>query len=259
MRKKLNKNDLEKIVSSGFTDLSEEQIKKLISKELDKEIDKVDTDYIDLCFELFEIRNKDNAKMKRKNALKIMLIAAVFVSIIVSTISVSAQILNFDIPKTIAKLVNGNAEIDVNLEHLKKKADGYALNETELAKQISSFGISNVTIPEKLTGEDCKIVNVCDYSSNLSSAKEIGAELEYNGNYVRVLVLKNEFDGKWVGSKTAMDVISGKMINVNGMDILIFERDNSCSIEYKDGFTEYIIYLEETDMDTAIEIAKSIK
>lgn len=42
------------------------------------------------------------------------------------------------------------------------------------------------------------------------------------------------------------------------MDILIFERDNSCSIIYRDNVTEYNIHL-KSDIETAIEFAESIK
>ena len=51
------------MIDSDFTDLSTEKIKALIQKEVDKGPDKLDTDYIDLCFELLAV--KGNAKSKR--------------------------------------------------------------------------------------------------------------------------------------------------------------------------------------------------
>lgn len=63
-----------------------------------------------------------------------------------------------------------------------------------------------------------------------------------------------QFSRSW----SEMDVISGQILSSNGMDILIFERDNSCSIIYRDNVTEYNINL-ESDIETAIKFAESIK
>ena len=63
-----------------------------------------------------------------------------------------------------------------------------------------------------------------------------------------------QFSRSW----SEMDVISGQILCSNGMDILIFERDNSCSIIYRDNVTEYNINL-ESDIETAIKFAESIK
>ena len=77
MKKKLSKKKLKKMIDSDFTDLSTEEIKALIQKEVDKGPDKLDTDYIDLCFELLAV--KSNAKSKRvkfKKPAKLIIIAA---------------------------------------------------------------------------------------------------------------------------------------------------------------------------------------
>lgn len=63
MKNEISKKKLKKMIASDFTDLSTEEIKALIQKEVDKGPDKLDTDYIDLCFELLSIKsNSTNAK-----------------------------------------------------------------------------------------------------------------------------------------------------------------------------------------------------
>ena len=57
---------------------------------------------------------------------------------------------------------------------------------------------------------------------------------------------------------TVMDVEAGEMININGMDVLIFEQEKKCTIIYRDNLTDYYIYL-ECDFETAKEFAKTIK
>ena len=46
------------MIDSDLTDLSTEEIKALIQKEVNKGPDKLDTDYIDLCFELAMLKAK---------------------------------------------------------------------------------------------------------------------------------------------------------------------------------------------------------
>lgn len=94
------------MIDSDFTDLSTEEIKALIQKEVDKGPDKLDTDYIDLCFELLAV--KGNAKGKRvkfKKPAKVLLVAAALMVVFISTVTASAQF-NFDIPQNIAKHKN---------------------------------------------------------------------------------------------------------------------------------------------------------
>ena len=62
MKRKLSKKKLKKMIDSDFTDLSKEEIKALIQKEVNKGPDKLDTDYIDLCFELLAVKGMLKAK-----------------------------------------------------------------------------------------------------------------------------------------------------------------------------------------------------
>ncbi|MFR3418942.1 MAG: hypothetical protein ACLTSM_02640 [Eubacterium sp.] len=61
--------------------------------------------------------------------------------VFISTVTASAQF-NFDIPQSIAKLIDNNAEIDYNLENADTTADGYALLDSDFAKQLADYGIT---------------------------------------------------------------------------------------------------------------------
>lgn len=259
MKKKLSKKKLNKMITSDFTDLSTEEIKALIQKEVDKGSDALDTDYIDLCFELLSIKNNDTNKRKIKftKAAKVLLAAAVLMVIFSSTITVSAQF-NLNIPQKIAQLINGNAEIDMTFEFANTKADIYNLSNSELALDFSEHNISPVTFPKEMITENCSITNI-DYSSdgNTVSTDAI-VHFKYKNIYGNMMIRQFNEDYKFNGNQSVMGVISGQMISANGMDILVFERDNSCSIVYRDNVTEYNIYL-ESDIKTTIEFAKSIQ
>ena len=245
------------MMASDFTDLSTEEIKALIQKEVDKGPDKLDTDYIDLCFELLDV--KGNAKSKRgkfKKPAKLIIIAAALTVIFISTVTASAQF-NFDIPQSIAKLIDNNAEIDYDLENADTTADGYALLDTDLAKQLADYGITPVTFPEEMTKENCKVIQIEDVSVD-KTWKIISVDFYYNKQkgWLRVEQMSEEFET--AGVSTVMDIKSGQMTNINGMDILLFEQEGSYKIKYKDNNTTYDISL-DCDSETAIKFAESIK
>lgn len=257
MKRKLSKKKLKKMIDSDLTDLSTEEIKALIQKEVNKGPDKLDTDYIDLCFELLAV--KGNAKGKRvkfKKPAKVLLVAAALMVVFISTITASAQF-NFDIPQSIAKLIDNNAEIDYNLENADTTADGYALLDTDLAKQIADYGITPVTFPEELIKDNCKITKMESISSD-DISNIVSVDFYYNGQrgWLDIEQMSKELES--TGVDTVLDIKSGRMINVNGMDVLVFEQENSCSIKYKDNFTTYDIHL-DCNLETAIKFAKSIK
>lgn len=258
MKRKLSKKKLKKMIASDFTDLSTEEIKALIQKEVNKGSDELDTDYIDLCFELLSIKsNSQNAKkIKFTKPTKVLLASAVLIVIFISTITVSAQ-LNLNIPQKIAQLINGNAEIDYNLEYADTTADGYALLDSDLAKQLADYGITPVTFPEEMIKEKCKITKI-EKDMNEDVLKTIDIDFEYSGQRGSLYIQQISETAESTGVSVVMDVESGQMINVNGMDVLVFEQENSCSIRYKDNFTTYDMSL-YCDLETAIKFAESIK
>lgn len=260
MKRKLSKKKLKKMIDSDFTDLSTEEIKALIQKEVDKGPDKLDTEYIDLCFELLAI--KGNAKGKRvkfKKPAKVLLVATALMVVFISTVTASAQF-NFDIPQNIAKLIDNNAEIDYNLENADTTSDGYALLDTDLAKQLADYGITPVTFPAELIKDNCKITKMENTTTDKTFSHDANVEFEYNGQKGDLRIQQDVEKFESTGVSRYNNLKGGKMIKANGMDILVFEHDdNSSSITYKDSLTTYHISLTNSTMENAIKFAKSIK
>lgn len=221
MKRKLSKKKLEKMIASDFTDLSTEEIKALIQKEVDKGPDELDTNYIDLCFELLSIKNNDTNKRKIKftKPAKVLLATAVLMVVFISTITVSAQF-NLNIPQKIAQLINGNAEIDYNLENADTTADGYTLLDTDLAKEIADYGITPITFPEEMIKENCKITQIEDVSPD-ETWKVISIDFDYNGQQGWLRIDQMSEDLESTGVKSVNNIKSGQMIKVNGMDVNI--------------------------------------
>lgn len=261
----MDKRELLEMINSKLTDLSEDDIKVLINKELEKNTEEIDMDYIDLCYELLAIKksNSQEKDIKVSNRRKIipirvLIAVAIIILFVGTTFTVSAYFFNFNIPQHIAQLIEGNAQIDPNLENTDKTADSYLLTDTDLAKQFAEYGISPVTFPEEMINEDCSIISIENMTTDESVQKDIFVRFEYFGNAGSLSVSQSNADFEWVGEETVMEVNSAEIININGMDILIFEQDGNCSIIYKDHLTKYNISI-ECDMDTALSFAKSIK
>lgn len=256
MKRKLSKKKLKKMIDSDFTDLSTEEIKALIQKEVDKGPDKLDTEYIDLCFELLAIKGK---RVKFKKPAKVLLVAAALMVVFISTVTASAQF-NFDIPQNIAKLIDNNAEIDYNLENADTTSNGYALLDSDLAKQLADYGITPVTFPAELIKDNCKITKMENTTTDKTISYDANVEFEYNGQKGNLTIHQEVEEFESTGVSAYNNLKGGKMIKANGMDILVFEHDdNSSSITYKDGLTTYDILLTKSTMENAIKFAKSIK
>lgn len=264
MNGKTKKDDLLDMFNSKINDLSVNEIKVLIDQELRKKEDEIDMEYIDFCYEL--IKTKENSPIPTDNQIKrrkkirpsrIMIAAAIMLILTVASVTVYAYVVDFNIPQYIAQLIEGNAEIDPNLENADTTADGYELTDTDLAKQLAEYGISPVTFPEELI-EECSIISIENLTADESIQKDVYICFEYLGAAGSLSVSQSSAEYEKVGEETIMEIVSAEMIHVNGMDIMIFEQEKTCSIIYKDRLTKYSISI-ECDMETALKFAESIK
>lgn len=246
------------MIASNFTDLSSEDIKNLIEIEIAKDAEKVDTDYIDLCFKLLAIKDNQIAPINRKpRAVKTLLIAAILFVLMISVVTASAYVFDFSIPDFIAELIGKEAYVDINLEYANTTAESYQLTDSDLAKELEAHGITPVTFPEELLTDDCVITSI-EYPETDKAVNVVATIFfEYHGCYGRFTITQFVNDLNRLGDSVSEDIISAQMIYVNGMDILVFEREDNCSVKYKDNYTEYEIYI-EGDMDTVLTFANSI-
>lgn len=263
---KFSEEELLRIADSGLADMSCEQIKQLIQKESQKNYEDINTDFIDLCFDVLSMKQEneqlkiDSLQVKRKkiSVKKVLIIAAVFIMFIATTLTVSANVFNFNIPKEISKLINGNAQTDINLKLADTTAEGYLLEDTELAMELKADGISPITLPEELIKENSEIIKIDNITTDKTISTDVEIEFNYNNAFGTLAVSQYTDNFEWTGEMVTHDVLSAEMIKVNGMDVLIFEQTNGCTIQYKDNLTEYNIYL-KSDIKSAIQFAKSIK
>lgn len=263
---KFSEEELLRIADSGLADMSCEQIKQLIQKESQKNYEDINTDFIDLCFDVLSIKQDGkplniknvNKKVNKIRVKKILLVAAVFMIFIATTLTVSASVFHFNIPKEISYWIKGDAKTDINLKLADTTADGYLLEDTELSRELKTQGISPITLPEELIKENSKIIKLDNITTDKTISTNVEIEFNYNNDYGLLSISQYVENFEWTGEMVTHDVLSAEMIKVNGMDVLIFEQANGCTIQYKDNLTEYSIYL-KSDIKSANQFAKSIK
>ena len=212
MKNKFSKQDLKKMIFSNTSNLSKEEIKSLIDKELSKNPEDVDTDYIDLCFELMSICEKSQnnvVSIKPRYIKKPIMVAAVIIVLCISLISVSA--IYFNIPQKIAQLVNGNAELQYPMENADTTADGYALLETDLAKELETFGITPVTFPETLVGKNCEITKIENVTIDETISLDADIYFIYNGFEGNITITQFKPYDAITGIGSVNDIRAGEM------------------------------------------------
>ncbi len=260
----MTNNEFKQVLLDDSVLMSKQELEEIIEDELLKSESEMDADLIEYCLDNIKKLELSEESNKKEEIKKVFVVnpkiwrVLVAMSVIL-VFAVTASAVYFNIPENIAQLINGNAELDFNLENADTTADGYALLETDLAKELESFGITPVTFPEALVSDECKILK----TENLTVDKAISLDAHINFEYKGLLggVLIEQFmpvGSEWTGSNTVMDVKSATMINVNGLDVLVFEQEENCSIEYRNNLTHYYFYI-ECDFETAKEFAKTIK
>ena len=240
---------------NGLPNLSDRELRQMIDRELEKDSSQIDMNYIDTCFDLMEMHADGRITVQpRRKWLKAVIVAALIAAATVSAMSVSAHLFNFNIPSEIAHKINGSAQIDPNLAEADTSAAGYALTASPVAKQLAERGISPVTLPRQLAQSNIQSVRTIQSDSVMNAAQVL---FEADGVAGDLTVTRYATANDWEGKDQVTDIDSGKLVHANGLDILILGRDDSCTLRYRDGNTEYDLYL-ECDEDTAVAFAEDL-
>ena len=261
--KAMTNNEFKQVLLDESQVLSKQELQRIIENELNKSESEMDADLIEYCLDSIKKLNISESENKKEESKKVFFINPKIWRVLVAmsvvfVFAVTASAVYFNIPQKVAELVNGNAEIDFDLENADTTADGYKLLETDLAKELESFGITPVTFPEAMVRKNCKITKIENLTVDETISLGVCITFEYNESLGRMLIDQKTPYEEIAGTTAVMDVESGEMVNVNGMDILVFEQEKNCTMIYRDNLTDYDIYL-ECDFETAKEFAKTIR
>ncbi len=259
----MTNNEFKQVLLDNSQVMSKQELEEIIENELLKSESEMDADLIEYCLDNIKKLELSEESNKKEESKKVFFINPKMWRVLVAmsvvfVFAITASAFYFNIPEEIAQLINGNAELDFNLENADKTADGYALLETDLAKELESFGITPVTFPEATVRKECKISKIENLTVDKAISSNAYIHFVYNGSLGRMRIeQKNSFE-EVEGISTVMDVEAGEMLNINGLDVLIFEQDENCTIKYREATRIYSIYL-ECNYEIAKEFAKTIK
>ena len=248
------------MIESDFTDLSNNDIKTLIDKELSKDADEIDTDYVDLCFQLMSIKNSRQSSQqnhKRIKLSKVLLIAAAVAILLSIGITAYAKATDVKISDMFVQLFSDHATINYR-EKPKAELTEDEIAASELYQTLVGYGIENIMLPEQLYSMPFEI----NYENIDFAQVYLGIAFEDKTFDATVCMYKDE---NYIGNPNINgEFTASKKLTVNGVDVYLFERngDNpkkvNTSISYMVGLTQYSIYC-QYDIEKAEELVNQMK
>ena len=264
----MTNNEFKQVLLDDSVLMSKQELEEIIENELNKSESEMDADLIEYCLDSIkklQLSEESNKKEESKKVFAInpkiwrvlVAMSVVFVFVIISSA------VYFNIPENVTQLIDGNTETNLTFDKADANAygngnGGFILPETDLAKELESFGITPVTFPEAMVSNECKIIKIENSTVDEDVSRIVNISFVYKNYSGLMIVTKTNADTEWSGSSTIMGYESGEMININGLDILVFEQEENCTIEYKNSLTKYTFYI-ECDFETAKEFAMTIK
>lgn len=255
MAKKYSKKAIENMVFSGVSKLSADEIKALIDKEMQKDADDIDMNYVDECFALLTIAEEAKPKLQVRKPIKTILIAAAIIFVFASTMTAMAY---FNVPQKMATFFNGNAQITDNLDLVNHTADDYKLLDTDLAKKIEKYKISPVTLPEEIVSNST-ITNIEMLDSFEGYDTELWLDFSWNNYSCNIDIQRYDHEVEGVFNEEYLGIKNAEMLSVNGMDVLVLDQNSACSVIYRDNLTHYSIQINGCSFDEAKQFAMTIK
>lgn len=260
-----DKNFLE-FLNDKSLDLSKEKLEQIIEEELEKPENEMDADLIEYCLDaLNELERKDSVEIKAERTSdskdkiiykpfkKIFVAAAAIAILAVGSLSVFAAVSDVSILDGLVELYN--KYIVVRFDKSDDKADDYELLGTELAEELKENGIYPVLLPEALLSDESKITEIEYQFWDVLTSVTISFSYKNEKGYVSI----NQYDPIAESGKSEFPNAKYETtIDINGIQVHIFEQSKKGTITFKDGHTEYTI-ISSMNVEQAIEFAKTIK
>lgn len=250
--KAMNDNDFKAFINDESWELNKKTIEAMMEKELEKDIQEINVDFVDACMNYlagYSIVNTPEGKgkvinKKKKKRIKFsrIIIAAILVVCSISIgMTVYAKANDMRISDIFVDIFDNKAVIKYSDKDLLQKYSNN-LNGNKLYDALEAEGIENIMLPfdlyytpykiiEKEVDENTKTV-VIEFENN-SQLKLKEFEQETN--------IKNlEIEGTFIASK---------QIRIHDTDIYLFESQNNNAkqtfISYQIEMTQYLIVIDD--------------
>ena len=233
--------------------LTEKQLWEMIDEELAKDPSEMDTDLVDLCLDALdgkfddeEIRQLNSGK-KRIKLSKVLLVAAVIVLILGTTVSVCAKRVNMNTKAGVVNYTGDHFEVDMDSSK----------NSVDVLSQLEGEHI-NAVIPNELLKSEYVFDN---YQIDEINPDYKTYFFDFKSKDVKGSVTINNYNENcdFMNGKTSADkeLENFEQITKNDLEILVFGDNETSSIYYIVDNTEYSIVF-NCDYSTAYNIAQTL-
>lgn len=240
-------------------------INALMDAELEKSPEEMNVDLVSLCADILnEVYNnseKSSEKVpaKRKvKARKILLIAAIVAVLSVIAIPAGARFMPSEAADKIVDFCYDHFKIDLRGEDdTPAGSDGG----NELVNNLILESLHTLKLPEVLLGDEYE-KSVQTEENDL--IETIYIDFSNVGTQISGSVMVTQYKNDKVEIGNGVSNIPNthknfKQLTIGETDVLIFSLDEKTYIKYIEGYTEYEIALLNTELETAVKIAESIK
>lgn len=258
----MNSGTLKEILKVNFLSLTKEEIEIIMNEELEKAPEEMDTELIDMCLDILtgEPVNKADEKLtvspavsenkvKKIKFKKGILVAAIIMLLISIAVPVGAGIFDIDVPENILKVYE---------EHFKLDTEGESQSE-DLTELLDRNNLSDVILPQFLF-VDCEISNFQIISVDFAKQvifEYIDQEQKSSGS---VILTTSDVHSGFLDGEMMVDgqYDEAKQLDVNGINVVVFNKGEENLIVYQMSGVEYSIILKDTTFDKAVEIASTL-
>lgn len=201
--------------------------------------------------------DRDNPKIitfgHRLKFKKIAAVAAAACIITATAAGASAHFFDFNITEELVEYFSNHLKI--KQEGGTQNADSYSLTGSALAKELEANGISPVTLPAALLTDEWRIEDISCQKNDIASVADVKI---VNDNSIVLINLSQYTDKAFMMDRNISYPEKGEQVEVNGLNVIVFNLKNEPYVIYQDGLTEYSISL-NCDYDTTMDIVKTIQ
>lgn len=262
--------NLKKFINDDSWDYSNEEIEKMMEKELEKEPDEINIEFVDACLNYLTDenanaaslkQNDDNEKSKAKNInfKKIIIAAAAAIFCISAAVIAYANLDNYKISDTYVNRISNGYTINYSdkFENENQKELTLPENNTSLKSKLTYGGIKNVLLPALFY--DWNYENTAYYHDSSKST------VSFSVNDSIYVTITDFNDAEYIiNPEICGEITAAKKTTVDTFDFYLFERQEqenktSTIISYQIGLTQYDINCSGYDINDAEKLILELK
>lgn len=262
----MNNNTVREILKTNTVTLTRAEIEAIMNEELEKNVDVMDAELVTLCLEALTGENLTESRgvaeekttgtpqaitpIRKNKTIKIILVAAILISLMLLTVSVGADVMDINVSDKILSVYDDFFKVDLNGD----------VETTDLKTVLFENELEYLVLPQYLY-QDCEIsgFEVDESGESIQVAfnfKPLYDELKGNA-FCRIYKSDYDFGEGKQKVDDAHKPVQG--LSVNGIEILVYTNDKNSAIVYSNANIEYKITLTDTVFEKAFKVAKTVQ